>query len=145
MGKFLRFVLFLHLTFFFAVLMACTGVQFPEQPDWKEVPITDIQSIAGVWEGVTWSEPRTARQDDFVKVKIAEDGQFEFASYRMIGVWLGKGNLILENGKLVTESNPNAGSATFTLYEGNGRRMLKVQGKTKTGLRQAAELTTGKK
>jgi len=141
MGKFLRYVLFLQLTFFLATLTACTGVNFPESPTWKEAQITDIKRVVGKWEGLTWVEPQVARQDDWVKVRITEDGQFEFASYRMTGAWLGNGNLLLENGKLVTESKPDTGSATFTLYESHGKRMLKVQGTTKTGLRQAAELT----
>ncbi len=141
MGKFIRFVFFLPLTFVFVTLMACTGANFPESPNWKEVPITDIKHVAGKWEGSTWSEPRTRRQDDWVKMKITEEGQFKFASYRTIGAWLGSGTLILENGKLVTKSQPDMGSATFTLYESDGKHMLKVQGTTKTDRRQAAELT----
>ncbi|GJL62562.1 MAG: hypothetical protein NPIRA04_12160 [Nitrospirales bacterium] len=138
MGKTLRFIFVL---FVLTILTACTGVHLPETPSWKEVPIMKVKDVAGKWEGTTWVEPQVARQDDWVKVRISEDGRFEFASYRMTGAWLGNGNLLLENGKLVTESKPDTGSATFTLYESRGKRMLKVQGTTKTGLRQAAELT----
>ncbi len=144
LGKFVRFVFFLPLTFFLVTPMACTGVHVPESLNWKEVPITEITRIVGEWEGLTWSEPRTRHQDDWVKMSITEEGQFKFSSYRTIGVWLGSGKLILEKGKLVTESQPDAGSATFTLYESDGMRMLKVQGMTKTGRRQIAELNPAK-
>ncbi len=145
MDNFFRHVLFLMLTVFLATLVACTGANRPDQPIWVKIPITDIKQVMGKWEGVTWFEPRTRRQEDWVKVKINEEGQFEFASYRTIGAWLGNGRLILEQDILVTEPKPDAGTATFTLYESNGKRMLKVQGTTKTGRRQGAELNPAKK
>ena len=81
-----------------------------------------------------------------MKMNITEEGQFKFVSYRKIVAWLGSGTLILENGKLRTESQPDTGSATFTLYESDSKRMLKkAQGTTKTGRRQAAELNPAKK
>ncbi|WP_454061207.1 hypothetical protein [Candidatus Nitrospira salsa] len=138
MGKTLRFIFVL---FVLTILTACTGVHLPESPSWKEVPIMNVEDVAGKWEGTTWTEPKTVRQEDWVKVRITEEGQYEFASYRMIGAWLGGGTLNLENGKLVTEPNPDTGSATFILYEDNGQRMLKAQGTTKASLRQVAELT----
>ncbi len=141
MSKLLRFVLYVQLLFITSILVSCTGIHLPETLSWNEIPIADIKHVAGKWEGMTWSEPRTGRQDDLVKVLITEEGQFKFASYRLIGVWLGTGTLNLENGKLVTESNPDTGSATFTLHESHGKLMLKVQGVTKTGVRQVAELT----
>ena len=126
-------------------LMACSGVVSKPQSSWTEVPISDITSLAGKWEGVTWTEPRRGgKHEDWVKVGISKSGQYKFASYRLIGVWLGSGNLLLEDGKLVTESKPDAGSATFTLFQSNGERMLKVQGVTKGGIRQSAELKPAK-
>ncbi len=141
MSKLVRYVFFAHLLVFLAIVTACTGVHFPDQQAWKEVPITDIKRVAGKWEGITWTEPRARRQDDFIKVAINEEGHFEFSSYRMIGAWLGSGKLLLENSKLVTAPKPNAGNATFTLFEHAGKYMLKVSGTTKTGRTQAAELT----
>jgi hypothetical protein len=137
-------VLFLPLLVFGTILTACTGAHLPTHPVWEEIPITAIQQVAGKWEGVTWAEPRTPRQDDWVRVQISEKGKFEFSSQRMIGTWLGNGNLILEKGKLVSLSKPDMGNATFTLYESNGKHMLKIQGKTKNGRRQEAKLNPAK-
>ena len=145
MNNFFRYFLFLNLPVFLATLIACTGAHIPDQPVWTESPITDIKQVMGNWEGRTWPEPRTRRQEDWVKVRINEEGQFEFASYRTIGAWLGKGQLTLDKGKLVTEPQPEGGAATFTLYEGDGQRMLKVQGTTKSGRQQGAKLTPAKK
>ena len=140
MRKLVRYVLFVYLSVFLAVMTACTGAKFPDSPSLKEIPITDIKQVVGKWEGVTWAEPRVARQDDWVKVAITENGAFNFSSYRMIGAWLGSGKLRLENGKLVTEPQPDTGNATFTLYKSDGRPMLKVKGTTKTDRRQEATL-----
>ncbi len=145
MVRLLRCVLFLYLMVVLSTLIACTGIHFPDSPSWEKVSLTNISQVAGKWEGITWAEPRTIGQDDWVEVKIEEDGQFKFASYRMIGAWLGSGALRLENGELATEPQPNSGSATFTLYESQGKRMLKVNGRTKTGQRQVAELNPAKK
>ena len=145
MDNYFRYVLFLILSVFLVTLVACTGAHRSDQPAWTKSSITDITHVMGKWEGVTWAEPRTRRQEDWVKVRIKEEGQFEFASYRTIGAWLGSGRLTLEQGILVTEPKPEAGTATFTLYESNGKRMLKVQGTTKTGRRQGAELQPAKK
>ena len=146
MSQFLRRIFpFLHLMGFFSTLIACTGVQFPDDQSWQKVKLSDMSQVTGEWEGVTWAEPRTGSQNDWVKVRISEDGHFEFSSYRTIGAWLGSGNLRLENGQFVTELQPDSGSATFALYESRGKRMLKVKGRTKTGHSQVAELTPAKK
>ena len=94
MDTFRRCVLFLPLLAFGTILTACTGAHLPANPDWKEIPVTAIQHVAGKWEGVTWAEPRTPRQDNWVRVQISEKGKFEFSSHRMIGTWLGSGTLI---------------------------------------------------
>ncbi len=140
MRQFIRYIFFVYLAIFLTTITACSGIQFPNSPSLKEIPITDIKQVAGKWEGVTWAEPRVARQDNWVKVAITKEGAFHFSSYRMIGAWLGSGKLRLENGKLVTEPKPDAGNATFKLYESDGKRILKVKGTTKTDRRQEATL-----
>ena len=63
--------------------------------------------------GTIRSNPRT-RDDDWVTLVIGETGAYEFASYRMIGVFAGKGKLVLTDGKLSAESRkgrPNDAAA----------------------------------
>ena len=127
-----------------AVLQGFGGCAMPgpsEQPPWAPVPIQEFKSVAGKWEGLMTRAPR-AQNDDWVKVAIHEDGQYEFASYRTIGVLNGKGLLALSDG--VVTATSERGSATLTLYLADARRLLRVAGVTHDGIKFEAELAPAK-
>ena len=56
----------------------------------------------------------TAKNDDWVNVSIQDNGDYEFASYRTIGVFSGKGKLAVKDGKAVTQREK--GTVTMQLF-----------------------------
>lgn len=123
------------------VVVACGSLDSSPEVPWVHVPIAEFTSVAGKWEGLLISAPRS-RLDDWVRVVIREDGAYEFASYRTIGVFHGSGTLTLKDGQVTTTTEQ--GTATCTLYEAIGRRMLRAHGVNKQGVEYSAELTPAK-
>jgi hypothetical protein len=127
-------------------LSACTGPgSTTAKPMAGPVPstpvgIADFKSVAGVWEGLLsgLAGPRSPR--DWVMMRIEEDGSYEFASFREIGVFHGSGMLRLGDGRLFLEG-PRGGQATLTLYADNGRRLLRADVVGHDGRRLTADLT----
>ena len=119
---------------------ACTGPRpagtLPSTP----ISITDFKTVAGVWEGILEGRPGSASRTDWIMMEIGADGSYSFATFRQIGVFQGSGTLRLSDGRLFLQG-PEGGSATFTLYEGDGRRMLSADALTRGGARLTANLT----
>lgn len=124
-----------------ALLVGCAGIQPYEPPPSTEVPLTSFGPVAGKWSGLLRTEPRV-NKEDWVKVTIGDDGSYSFASYRVIGVFQGKGTFRLANGKLTEEFDQ--GRITGRLYEEGDKRMLKFDATAKDGTQYAAELTPEK-
>ena len=136
----------LSLSWVCAVSMAsCTGWTYFDNPDWTQTQITDVKEVAGIWEGTTWMVPRSMREQNWGKVKIEEDGTYEFQTFRNIGAWKGKGTLKLENGKLVGPPSEEGGTLRLTLHTSGDKRMLKIESTNKEGRLQRGELTPAKK
>ncbi len=108
------------------------------QQQWNAVSIESFESVAGKWAGLMVRTPRT-RHDDWVRVTIGDDGRYEFVSYRTIGVLSGRGQFTLAGGKLTVTTD--RGTATGSLWESDGKRMLRVTGVQDDGKDYAAELT----
>ncbi|HEY7142144.1 MAG TPA: hypothetical protein VIE44_18780 [Methylomirabilota bacterium] len=117
-------VLTLTLTTLVAAGCATTGA--PPLPPAKMLQPGDLASLAGEWEGtlegVAGSGPFAGRRAQLVRVTVAPDGSFTSNINGMPGV--GKGRI--EGGKVVFEGSATRGVAT--LYEGDGRRVLKGEG-----------------
>ena len=137
MEKFVRLFLPVGLMAVLGYTAACATSEPARQLRWNSAPISDFGSVAGKWEGLMKRIPQ-ARSDDWVKVVIHEDGHYEFASYRMIGVFSGRGQLNLTDGKVTSSSE--RGAVTCTLYTDEGQRMLRAVGITKDGLEYTADL-----
>ncbi len=122
--------------------LAC-AVFAAEKPQWSPTEITDIKSISGKWEGIMIRTPKS-KQDDWVNVSIQDNGDYEFASYRTIGVFSGKGNLAVKDGKAMAQGEK--GSVTVQLFteKTKGENMLKAEGKGKDGISYRAELQKAK-
>ena len=75
-----------------------------------------------------------SKKDDWVNVSIQDNGDYEFASYRTIGVFSGKGNLAVKDGKAMAQGEK--GSVTVQLFteKTKGENMLKAEGKGKDGI-----------
>ena len=146
MSSHLRNSMVLNFAWVAALFMSCTEIQPAQTSPSTVVSITDLNSVAGKWEGTLTPESRSSsslRNADWVEVIIrpldATQGTIEYASYRTIGALMGKGALMLDNGRLT--SHGEKGSATYTLYETNGKSELRVDATTKKGLRFEAKLT----
>jgi hypothetical protein len=107
------------------------------QPQWVQVPIADLSSVAGKWDGLIRAVPHQ-RRDDWVTVTIASDGRYEFSSLRTIGVFSGGGQFALDEGKLLSKSE--RGTVEAVLYEAGGQRMLKAKGRAADGTEYTAEV-----
>ena len=140
-----RIIRFLQISGFIigvhAALACATVFAASEKAQWSPTAITDIKSIAGKWEGIMIRTPRS-RNDDWVNVNIQDSGDYEFASYREIGVFSGKGTLTVKDGKAVSQGEK--GSVTVQLFtdKTKGQSMLKAEGKGKDGISYRAELKT---
>ena len=108
------------------VMVACSLMAPTEKRQWQPAAISDFKSIAGKWEGLLVRNPRT-RDDDWVTFVIGETGTYEFVSYRMIGVFAGKGKLVLTDGKLSGKSE-KGGQMSLQLYadSGSSERILRA-------------------
>jgi hypothetical protein len=107
------------------------------QPQWVQVPISDLSSVAGKWDGLIRAVPHQ-RRDDWVTVTIASDGRYEFSSLRTIGVFSGGGQFALDEGKLLSKSE--RGTVEAVLYEAGVLRMLKAKGRAADGTEYTAEV-----
>ena len=106
-------------------------------PQWVQVPIADLSSVAGKWDGLIRVVPHQ-RRDDWVTVTIASDGRYAFSSLRTIGVFSGGGQFALDEGKLLSKSE--RGTVEAVLYEAGGQRMLKAKGRAADGTEYTAEV-----
>ena len=111
-------------------LVACTSAPPPAPA--TPVAITDFRMVAGKWVGtvVGLAGPRND-EGDWLELTIGEDGTYDFGIYRTIGVFGGKGKLMLQDGKLTGEGE--RGRATYALSERGGRQSLLAEGVLKSG------------
>jgi len=98
----------------------------------------DLSNVAGKWEGIMRRVP-PAKRHDMVSMIISPDGKFRFVSVRTIGVMSGEGSFALTNGKLTASSE--RGTIEATLFEAEGQRMLKAEGKASDRMEYNAEVT----
>jgi hypothetical protein len=128
------------------ILSACTGQHTTTSRSATgplpstAVGIADFKTVAGVWEGLLLGLASPRAEGDWMMMRIGEDGSYEFASFREIGVFQGSGTLRLSEGQLFLEG-PRGGRATFTLYAENGRRLLRADAVARDGQRLTADLT----
>ena len=121
-------------------MIACSLMDSKEKRQWQPTTITDVKSVAGKWQGLLVRNPRNP-DDDWVTFAIGETGAYEFVSYRMTGVFSGKGKLVLTDGKLSAKSD-RGGQMTLQLFadSGSSERMLRVEAKDGEGFHYWADL-----
>jgi hypothetical protein len=118
----------------------CAGIEPRQPPASTIVPISDLKTVAGKWEGALERHPPASELlgEDWLTLTIEDSGTFEIESDRDIGVLKGSGSLHLRDGRLESES------ATYTLHERDGKSVLIVQAHDRKGTRYHAELTPAK-
>jgi hypothetical protein len=122
------------------VVAACSFLAPKEMRQLQPASVTDFKSVAGKWQGLLVRNPRT-RDDDWVTLMIGDAGTYEFASYRMIGVFAGKGKLGLADGKLSAKSD-KGGEMMLQLYADSesSERILRIVAKDSEGFHYWADL-----
>jgi hypothetical protein len=125
---------------FLPLVIACSSIAPKETRQWQPTAVTDFKNVAGKWEGLLVRNPRTP-DDDWVTLVIGDTGTYEFVSYRLIGVFGGKGKLVLSDDKLSARSEKGS-QMTLQLYAdpASTERMLKVDAKDSEGYTYAGEL-----
>src|SRR5262245_49049147 len=131
----------LAFSFLFAT-SACGSMEQQPPTAWVQVPIANVSSVAGKWEGVMRRRPPERRDDDWVTVVIEPSGSYRFSSVRTIGVFSGEGEFTVDEGKLKVRSE--RGTIEANLYEAGDRRMLKAIGRTNDGIEYHAEVRPAK-
>jgi hypothetical protein len=121
--------------------IGCQTISPKEQAELKMVPVTDPSQVAGKWEGLLRRVPPS--QTDGVTLIVLPDGRYRFTSARTIGILRGEGTFTVEDGRLTTTSE--RGTMDLTLFEGEGRRMLRATGRSSDGLGFIAEVTPVKR
>jgi hypothetical protein len=118
---------------------ACASSTTPAPRPSVAVPITDYKMVAGKWAGLITglSGPR-GDQGDWVEMTIADNGAYDFGVARTIGLFHGKGNFSLKDGKLAVEGE--RGHATFVLFQGEGAKMLRANGQLRSGTAVSGDL-----
>jgi hypothetical protein len=102
------------------------------------VAIQDIKGVAGRWSGILYGRPGGTRGQDWVELTIQEDGTYTIASARTVGVFNGSGTLRLADGRLIAQGEK--AQVTMTLYQGNGKQFLRVEGAMASGQPLRADL-----
>lgn len=121
--------------------LGCHSVPQEPKRQWIGQTIESFGSVAGKWAGVMVRTPRSL-EEDWVRVSIGGDGQYGFSSYRTIGVFSGRGQFTLTEGKLMVTTE--RGTATGSLWVSDGKRMLRILGVMKDGTEYTAELEPAK-
>ena len=119
------------------IIYGCQPMERTEQPQWVQMPITDVSEVAGKWDGLMRRIPPD-RRDDWVTVAIAPDGRYEFSSLRTIGVFSGHGEFAVNDGKL--QSRSERGAVEAALYQAGAQRMLRAKGRAMDGSEYTAEV-----
>ena len=124
---------------FLPLVIACSSMAPKETRQWQPTAVTDFKNVAGKWEGLLVRNPRTP-DDDWVTLAIGDTGTYEFVGYRLIGVFGGKGKLVLSDGKLSGKSEKGT-QMTLQLYvdPASSERMLKAEAKDSGGYTYAGE------
>ncbi len=122
------------------VVVACSTGEHPPSVPLERIPIMDVSSVAGDWEGILVQHP-ASRKDDWIRVHIQEDGTYQFEVLRTIGVFSGQGRFSVEDGGLTAKSEK--GTINVQLYHHSGKddRILKNKAQSNDGVTYLADLT----
>ena len=88
----------------------------------KSVAVPDVRSVSGTWKGTVYLAG-SERND--VTVTIRDDGSYDAASVRQLGVSRGNGQILIRDGSLVIDGEKGRGTATV-LRNSAGDVVMKV-------------------
>lgn len=121
------------------VTLAACASSAPSPAPATAVPITDYKMVAGKWAGIVKGLPGPRGDEgDWVEMTIGDNGAYDFGVARTIGMFSGKGNFSLKDGKLAMEGE--RGHASFVLLQREGNRLLRADGMLRSGTPLTGEL-----
>jgi hypothetical protein len=127
---------------FVVLAVTIAGCTSAPPPPATTVPITSFQMVAGKWQGTVVGLSGSKDEGDSIEVTIGEDGSYDFGMFRTIGMFGGKGQFGLKDGKLTSQSQ--RGNAEYTLSERGGRQYLRGEGLFENNRMVTADLTRKK-
>lgn len=111
-----------------ALAAACAS---PEtRPPTVSIPVTDVKTLAGKWEGV--AHGLTARHSDWFELTLGEDGSYESVIYRQVGVVRGRGRVAVRDGELHWTGERSRGTLWLS-HDRDGRRVISFKGELEPG------------
>jgi hypothetical protein len=125
------------LTLLALLAQGCQSLAPAPKQEWTPQSIESFGAVAGKWTGLIVNHPKSLK-DDWVRLSIGNDGRYDFATYRTIGVFSGRGQFTLTEGQLTVTTE--RGSATGSLFVSDGSRMLRIMGIMRDGTQYTAEL-----
>ncbi len=107
----------------------------------SRVPITELKSVIGGWDGLLSGLSTTpSRDQDLVEVAINADGTYEAKAFRTVGVLRGRGTVEVKDGNLILRGQ-RGGTATGQLFSVDGRKVLEIDTTSADGRRVSARLS----
>jgi hypothetical protein len=138
-----RFVRILQFSVMIIAVQACSSTAPRDTRQWTPTAVTDFKSVAGTWEGILAGVAGPRADEDWVRLTIGETGTYEFATYRTIGVFSGKGQLNLTDGRLTAQSDKGKMALRLFRDASNGEPMLRAEAATGDGQNYQAQLKRG--
>lgn len=121
-----------------AIIVAPADLYAAKRSRPTAVAISEFKNVAGRWSGILYGRPGGTRRQDWDELTIQEDGAYTLASARTIGVFNSSGTLRLADGRLIAQGEK--AQVTMTLYQGNGKQFLRVEGAMASGQPLRADL-----
>src|SRR5262245_14233299 len=104
------------------------------------VPVTDLQSIVGRWDGLVSGLSSVPSIDqDLLDIVIKPDATYEARAVRTVGAFQERGTVELKDGSAIFRS-PDGETAVGQLFDVDGRRVLEIDTVASGGRRVTARL-----
>ena len=95
------------------LLAACTGSP-PHDTTWKIVPITEVRTVVGDWEG-TLKKNGALLAEGSTRLMIRANHTYLFAAQTADDIAVGSGMIAIVDGRLIEDTDRRA--VRFTLYD----------------------------
>lgn len=105
------------------------------------VPVTDVKSIVGRWDGLVSGLSTVPSVDqDLLDIVIKNDATYEAKAFRTVGAFKERGTIELKDGTAIFRA-PDGEIATGQLFDMDGRRVLEIETTASGGRRVTARLS----
>lgn len=121
------------------ILVACSSKPARYESKWPLVPIQNLNTVVGEWQGVVMKERHIMPAGE-VKLMIRENGTYLFVGQTASDMVLGTGNVEVKDGRL--EGGSDLRSVVITLHDKKGTPLLFIEAANRqTGDRYHGEFT----